>query len=86
MTGRRNPRCGRHLSPQEAAPLLDASPVARDLHDSLAAQGFTLHPTVRPYRRADGLITIRFVWRQRDDGGCVEVSHTDRFAFVGENP
>ncbi|WP_299440213.1 hypothetical protein [uncultured Rhodospira sp.] len=71
MTSRRRiPRCGRHLPPHDAPSLLGLISEAADLHQVLVADGYALDPRVRPYRRQDGRVSIRFVWRRRDPSGA----------------
>lgn len=82
---RKTPRRGRHLGPHEAAPLVALVPEAATLHDTLSSMGWALHDTVRPYLRADGQVTVRFVWRRRADGFSASVTsaHTLRVEGAG---
>ncbi|MBB4287725.1 hypothetical protein [Roseospira goensis] len=67
MSRRRRPRPGRHLPPHDAADL--AERLDPTLHATLLADGFRLAPTVRPYLRQDGRVTVRLVWRCRAQTG-----------------
>ncbi|MBB4287776.1 hypothetical protein GGD88_003533 [Roseospira goensis] len=67
MSRRRRPRPGRHLPPHDAAPL--ALALDPRLHETLTADGFTLAPTLRPYLRQDGRVSVRLVWRCRAQTG-----------------
>lgn len=81
-------RHGRHLKPVAAQPLIDLVDGLKAMNKRLSAQGFALKHTTRPYVRTDGLVTLQFVWRNREEGGSVIV--TRRFAVMpvpaGETP
>ncbi|WP_170294807.1 hypothetical protein [Roseospira navarrensis] len=81
MSRRRIPKCGRHLPEQDAAPLAEA--LAPGLHDRLSASGYRLTPTVRPYRRSDGRVTVRLVWRRRYGGVDLTVTATHTVSVEG---
>jgi hypothetical protein len=81
MARRRIPRPGWHLPPHDAVPLAVA--LAPGLHDRLTASGYRLTPTVRPYRRQDGRVTVRLVWRRRYGGEDLTVTATHTVAIQG---
>jgi hypothetical protein len=81
MTRRRTPRPGRHLPPHRAEPLAVA--LAPGLHDRLTASGYRLTPTVRPYRRQDGRVTVRLVWRRRYGGETLTVTASQTVRIDG---
>jgi hypothetical protein len=74
---RKHQRRGRYAASQEAAPLLAHMPTAQGMHDALVRGGFVLAKSVRPYLRTDGLMSIRFVWRLRHQGGTTSVTYTE---------
>jgi len=74
MARRRMPRRGQCLPPHDALPL--AQVLSPGLHATLLGDGFTLTPTVRPYLRTDGHVSIRLVWRCRHRGDSASVSIT----------
>lgn len=76
---RKSPRRGRHSVPQDAAPLLAQTPQALVMHVAAVAMGFVLTGTVRPYLRDDGLTSVRFVWRRRDDRATRSLTYTATF-------
>lgn len=79
------PRRARLLQKQDAAALIDSSPVARSLHQTLTGQGYRLNPTIRPYLHGDGkTVTLRFVWRLRAAGESVTVRFNSRARVVVE--
>jgi hypothetical protein len=76
MSARRIPRPGRHLPPHDTPSLLGLISEAADLHQVLVADGYALDPETRPYRRTDGRVTVRFVWRRREAGANLSVTAT----------
>jgi len=65
VTRARKHRRGRHLTPHDAHSLITKDGDLSRLHQRLCADGYVLKPTVRPYLRLDGFITLKFVWRKR---------------------
>lgn len=64
MTHQKRKRRGRHLKACDALTLANAIADVTRLHESLTKDGYVLKPTIRPYLRVDGLVTLRFVWRK----------------------
>lgn len=75
------PRPARYLQREDAAALIEFSPVARALNRLLVSQGYSLNPVTRPYLHGDGkTVTTRFVWRNRAAGESVTVRLNKRVA------
>lgn len=68
---RRRPRPGEHLAPVDSAAVIAADAALAALDRDLVAGGWVRKQTVRPYLRVNGIVTLRFVWRRREDGACL---------------
>lgn len=66
-------RRGGRLRAAPASVWLRMFPEALRLHDVLTSQGFRLMLRTRPYRRSDGTVSVRFVWRKRRTRRSIEV-------------
>lgn len=73
---RRFVRPGMHLPVMEARAVIEGVGELRQLHEMLVAMGFAPPRTVRPYRRRDGTVTLRLVWRRRTGGRQASFHHT----------
>lgn len=68
MSRRREARRGRWLAPVATEKLLGGTGELAELDARLTAEGWTRAGTVRPYLARNGWITLRFVWRKREEG------------------
>lgn len=75
---RRLSRRGDRLRAGSAHLWLRVCPEALVLHGLLASLGFRLMAGARAYRRSDGNVTIRFVWRNRSARRSIEIRVSER--------
>lgn len=74
MAKRTKPRTGRPLKGFSAHDLVPHSDVAAQMHQELIAEGFRLQRGCRPYLRKDWMVSMRFVWRHRQEERTVTLS------------
>ncbi|SDH94583.1 hypothetical protein [Roseospirillum parvum] len=76
---RKHPRPGRYLPICSAAEV----PEVAKLESLFEAAGWRLQRSSRPYRRRDGRVSVRLIWRRRG-GGAVQLALTYEFEVWGQ--
>ncbi len=74
---RRKLKPGSYLPPVEAAKLIGEDGELAELHAKLMRMGYRLTKTVRPYLTKDLRVTIRMVWRKREEGMSSTYLHSE---------